>query len=133
MFQSHKKVELGCRPCSPDSKDNTLPETETVLERQGMRSNKSQEGEKGCTRQKKKLKGILYSVNSQAMKKPQQHSPWIAIRDVSRRGRKRATDKSSTRLLQLPKLDPMMSPTFSTFSPLSPESTCHWHLLGWIG
>lgn len=85
----------------------------------------SQEGEKGCTRQKKRLKGILYSANSQAMNKPQQHSPCIGSRGAPRGGGKRAREKSSTRLLQLPKLDPVMSPTLPVFSHISPESTCH--------
>lgn len=38
MSQSHSKAELGVRPCSPNCKHNTLPETKTVLEREGTRS-----------------------------------------------------------------------------------------------
>lgn len=123
MSQSHSKAELGVRPCSPNSKHNTLPETKAVLEREGPRSSKSQEGEKGCTRQP-----IFCQLPS--CEKPHQYFPWIRIRDAPRGSRKKAREKSSTKLLQPPKLDPMMSPTLSTFSHINPEPTCHGHSAG---
>lgn len=46
MSQSHYKAEPGWRLCSPDSEHNTLHETKTVLQREGVRSNKSGGGER---------------------------------------------------------------------------------------
>lgn len=125
-FTEPLQAELGFRSWLP--KHNTLHETKRELERGGVRRHKSEEEEK-CYIRQKRLKGIPYVAKSQATKKPQQHSLWIRVRDASW-GVGKGLERGSIRLLQLPRLDPLMSPTLSALPLSVHESTCHRHSAG---